>query len=321
VALTVALVGWVLARTGLAEVGSTLRRADPEWIGVALALVPLGFGCSVGRWQLLLAAAGHRLGFATLLRAFLIGIFFNNFLPSTIGGDALRARESWHAGVPAGTAVAVVLVDRFLGLVALLLFAAAALAHGGPLDVAAVRLTVVAATVAGLAATWWLFGRHSGLAERLEGGAARVPRRLAELLRRAAGTVRLYRGRRGVLAAALALSAGLQAAVVLNAWALLHAIGTPLPLVDLLLVVPIAVVVTSLPLTVNGIGLRENLWAALLARYGFAPAAGVALAWLDSGLVLLQALVGAALFVSAGRRRAAAARPSPQPAPAEALSS
>jgi hypothetical protein len=64
--------------------------------------------------------------------------------------------------------------------------------------------------------------------------------------------------------------------------------------------VPLALFVMMVPVSINAIGVRENVWAFFFAAFGVAAATGVALAWLDYGLVLLQALVGGVVY--AGRR-------------------
>ena len=107
-----------------------------------------------------------------------------------------------------------------------------------------------------------------------------------------------------MLGKALAYSLVLQVAVVANGWLLARALHVPIPLPYFFLIVPLAVFVMMIPVSINAIGVRENVWAFFFAAFGVAnaAAAGVAVAWLDYGLVLIQALVGGALWM-AGRRR------------------
>jgi hypothetical protein len=228
--------------------------------------------------------------------------------------------------------VAVVLLDRFLGLLALALFAGGALlaapvagaraALGG--NPAVAGLAVGGLGLLGVLGVRRLFAARSRTPDLLRrlARSPRLPRRLSPLAARAADTLELFRGKGTVVAGAMLLSFGLQAAVVLNYWALARALGAPLPLLELLVVVPVTVVLTSLPISINGVGVRENVWAAVLRSHGFGNAAGVALAWLDYAVVLAQALAGAALFLlprrgAAGRAAAASAGAAAQPAAAE----
>ncbi|HEX2645438.1 MAG TPA: lysylphosphatidylglycerol synthase transmembrane domain-containing protein, partial [Thermoanaerobaculia bacterium] len=130
-AVSAALIGWLLRRTDFAAVGHAFRAADLRFVVLALLLIPLGYLTSVNRWRLLLRAQGGDAPLSFLLQSLMVGIFFNNLLPSTIGGDAIRAWDTARAGVDRATAVAVVVVDRFVGLLALMLFAAVGLPLSG----------------------------------------------------------------------------------------------------------------------------------------------------------------------------------------------
>jgi uncharacterized membrane protein YbhN (UPF0104 family) len=205
-----------------------------------------------------------------------VGVFFNNFLPSTIGGDAIRALDTARTGVGRAKAVAIIFVDRFVGLLALMLFAVLGLFLG--------KFSVPSL------ATWVL------------GGAA-VLALLAVLLfvlPRLVETRFALRWPGSVLARAFGWSLALQTLVVLNGYCLSRALHVPIPLPAFFLIVPLALFVMMLPVSVNAIGVRENVWAFFFTAFGVAAATGVAVAWLDYGLVLLQALVGGLVY--AGRR-------------------
>ncbi|HVR97260.1 MAG TPA: lysylphosphatidylglycerol synthase transmembrane domain-containing protein [Thermoanaerobaculia bacterium] len=304
IAVSVALVVWVLRRADLAEVGEAFRSADVAMVLLALALTPLGYLFSVSRWRLLLRAQGVDLPFSTLLRSFSAGIFFNNLLPSTIGGDAVRA---WDSSRAAGKtkAITVVLVDRFLGLLTLMLFAAVGVLISPRLTgrVPALYLWVVAGT-AGLALTAWLLFGPSAVTSRALGLlGSRLPERWRSRLEQATGALLAFRSQPGVLLQALALSAGLQASVVGNGYFLSRALHVDIPLPYFFLIVPLVVFVMMVPISINAIGVRENAWAFFFTAFGVAnaAAAGVAVAWLDYGLVLLQAIAGGIVWAW-GRR-------------------
>ena len=79
---------------------------------------------SAWRWQLLLRAQDVRVPARTLLSSYLVAGFFNNFLPSTIGGDVVRIRDTARPAQSKTLATTVVFVDRALGLMGLVLVAA-----------------------------------------------------------------------------------------------------------------------------------------------------------------------------------------------------
>src|SRR5438270_9403564 len=98
-AVSAALIAWILARTPFHEVGDAFRAADLRFVLLALALNLFDTFASVRRWRLLIRAQGGEAGFSFLVRSYLVGIFFNNFLPSTIGGDTVRVIDTSRTGL------------------------------------------------------------------------------------------------------------------------------------------------------------------------------------------------------------------------------
>jgi uncharacterized membrane protein YbhN (UPF0104 family) len=175
--------------------------------------------------------------------------------------------------------VAIVLVDRFIGLLALVLFAGVGLLLSGHLTD---RVPALYGWVAGGAAVMGMIAALLFLPSRMQ---SRVP----------------FRVQGAVLAKAFGYSLVLQTLVVLNSWLLAKALHVAIPLPAFFLIVPLAIFVMMLPVSINAIGVRESVWAFFFAAFGVASAKGVAVAWLDYGLVLLQALAGGAIYASSHR--------------------
>jgi uncharacterized membrane protein YbhN (UPF0104 family) len=283
-AVSAALIAWILSRTPFREVAAAFRSADLRFVLLALALNPLGYLASVRRWRLLIRAQGGDAALPFLVRSFLVGVFFNNLLPSTIGGDAVRALDTARTGVGRAKGVAIVFVDRFVGLLALMLFAALSVLMSGRLidQVMSEKVPSLYAWVLGGAV---VLGLIAGLLFVL-------PRIVASRFS--------FQWPASVLARAFGWSLLLQTLVVLNGYFLSRALHVPIPLPAFFLIVPLALFVMMLPVSINAIGVRENVWAFFFAAFGVPAALGVAVAWLDYGLVLLQALAGGVVY--AGRR-------------------
>jgi uncharacterized membrane protein YbhN (UPF0104 family) len=274
-AVSAALVAWILRRTPFHEVGAAFRSADLRFVLLALGLQLFDTFASVRRWRLLIRAQGGEAPFPGLVRAYFIGIFFNNLLPSTIGGDTVRVVHTSRSGVGRAKALAVIFVDRFLGLLALMLFAVLGVLASGRLTA---RLPSLLAWVMGGAA---VLGLAAGLLFLTTAGPARHLN---------------FQGKWDVLARAFGWSLLLQTSVVLGGWCLAHALHAPIPLPYFFLIVPLALIVMMLPVSINAIGVRENVWAFFFAAFGVPAALGVAVAWLSYGLVLAQALIGGAVY-------------------------
>jgi uncharacterized membrane protein YbhN (UPF0104 family) len=255
VALTLIAFAYLLHRSNLHALGTAFAKA-PLWSvpSAVVALLCVMFAGTL-RWRLLLSAYGARatLPLSYLFRLQLIGLFYN-MLPGAVGGDVLRGIVSRRAfgaqGVSAG--LAVVLVERVFGLIALMLLVVSVLAlhpiHGLQLSpwVFAVGLAGSTATLAAIA-----------LGRRL------APRLPALLATRAAALPVLVNV--GAFALGLVMSIVNQTLVGvmghLTVWPLAPHVG----LLDSLVLAPLAFAAIFFPLTVAGAGTRD---AAMVALYG-----------------------------------------------------
>ena len=114
-------------------------------------------------------------------------------------------------------------------------------------------------------AAWLLFVPSSRVAALLAAVRDRLPGAWGLRFEQVRAALLAFQGQRRVLAKALAYSAGLQAAVVLNGYALARALHVELPVGVFFVLVPIAIFVMMVPISINAIGVRENVWAFLLA--------------------------------------------------------
>ncbi|MDE0976593.1 MAG: lysylphosphatidylglycerol synthase transmembrane domain-containing protein, partial [Arenicellales bacterium] len=121
------LILWITRDVALDSVFAVIESANLALLGLAFSLFFVGYIISAFRWRTLMRAQGGNAPILYLIRSFMVAHFFNNFLPSTVGGDVVRMYDSWRVGGSKSDAVAVVLVDRFLGVLVLLCFALIAL--------------------------------------------------------------------------------------------------------------------------------------------------------------------------------------------------
>jgi glycosyltransferase 2 family protein len=296
--VSVSLIALVLSRVRLDEVLAIAVSVDIGLLVIAFALLFVGVFISSSRWRVLLRAQGIEAPRLFLYRAFLVGTFFNHFFPSTVGGDAVRAYDSWRLGANRAAAVAVIFVDRFLGVIALTLFALAALPGAGALTsgLPLLRLWIAAALAIMAVVVLMIFAPpRAALA-----GATAVIDRLPRLARRPQQAIRSgfarFRGRGTALRKGLAWSIVLQLNVVLYYFAVAAALDLPITLSQLFLVVPLSLFVMSLPITINGIGVRESVFVFFFAVLGIPSANAVAFAWVAYALMLLQGVIGGVIY-------------------------
>jgi hypothetical protein len=295
VVVSTILLGWILSRSDFGEIFAAASGANVRLLLAAYVLNFVGILISALRWRGLLQAHGVTAPVGFLVKSVMVGVFFNNFLPSTVGGDAMRAYDSYRLTQRSGPMTSVV-VDRLLGVLVLTIFALVSLPFAPQLSgrVPMLPLWVAggAALLVGLA--WAIFAApSSGAPERL---VSRLPSALAKPLRRVLGPFGAYRGQRPALVRAFGWSLLLQANVIIYYVVVARAFGFAVPVHHFFLIVPLALYVMMVPITVNGIGLRENVLALFLAAYGIGNADAVAYAWLVYLGGLIQGLIGGVVY-------------------------
>ena len=290
------LLAWILSRAGLADIALAMAGAALPLLLAAYALDILGLGISIARWRLLLRTHAPPPPWRFLLQSYLVAVFFNNLLPSTVGGDASRAYDCYRASGGNHQTVSSVVVDRLLGLVVLMLFALIGLpfATGFAQRLPALATWLELGLVGLLAGVGLIFFGRASL--RLHRLLLHLPTRLGRFIVSVWSAFGSYGGQWRTLLKAFALSVMLQANVVLFFILIAWALRLDVPASSFFLIVPLATFVTMLPISVNGIGLRENALAAMLAWYGVAVADAVALAWLVYLSSLMFGLVGAIVY-------------------------
>lgn len=281
---------------------------DPEKVGgllrAAVARHPLAlaqavvFYCILGtlvrgrRWRALVSGLGHRFTAWRATELFLVGTFFNQFLPTGIGGDVVRALAAARDGLGMARAFSSVLVDRALGMLPMLAIGLYALPSTWEHLDARLRLPMLLVGSLGLLGLLTLLRieQAAGLARR--GLARLLPSRLQAAIDRLLSACTEYD--RASLAHALGWGTVFAFLLIGSNAALGRAVGIDLPgLSDWAIVVPLVAVSSILP-SIGGWGIREALYASVLA--GQADAA-VALSILFGLLNVLLAAVGGVLTV------------------------
>lgn len=268
------LVRWLGTAAGIAYVATLIDVDDVKvaWAKIsagalvlAIALVAANVVAGAVRWRVLLTAYGatSRPSLPRALHLYFVSFFFNNFLPGAVAGDVARGivtRDAFgERGATAG--LAVVLVERALGLFGVFLLLAVGLAAAGDsLDTGSLWL-------------WSAIGIAGSFALVL---ALPFTRRLARLLpaplRRIAERVPELDSATSFATAAV-LSVITQVLVALAGYVLLNAVEPRVDLGASLLIVPLAAATTFLPITVGGAGAREAVYVTLGASLFAMPRA------------------------------------------------
>jgi uncharacterized membrane protein YbhN (UPF0104 family) len=265
-----------------------ISAGNPAWLVLGVALLDVGLVAGAARWHLLLSEAPWR----ETLRVYFMGAFANNFLPTGFGGDAVRSVAAARGGTGLATAAATVLVDRVTALGSLLLLGWA-MAIADPGAVPELLLGLLAALSALVVAAYV----PVRLASSSEWVRARVPRRLVPLAAAIGGTLRGLAGDRARLVRFVVLGFVYQALVVASVWCGARTIGLELPYALLAVALPLVLVLTALPVSLAGFGVREGSFAVLLGTAGVAATDATLISLLSVVTLALASLPGAVAIV------------------------
>lgn len=294
----------VLMRMGSpAQAFSTLMAATPSYVLIAIAAWGVIQGMCILKWQWVNRLQGVDVPLGPLTSAYLIGMFFNTFLPSSFGGDAIRAYKLARYSGTTGRSVGSVVIDRYLALHSLLAVSAVAMLFSPDMRAAASWQVVLASLILGSLPFGlpWLLGLHP-----LAGWRTRWP-----VLRQVADSLAGTHASRRLLAIWL-LAIAIQYLNALMHYFLILAIGQAVSLPYVLAFVPVMVLLSSLPISVNGLGIREGALVLFLGKVGISAPQALAVGVLSLAMLLLVGAVGAIVYWLDGARLAKAA-----PAPAQ----
>ena len=281
----VSLVAFLLWHYDLRSSLQLIRRERPILFVATIALYVAGQVMSAFRWQLLARLNGLSGRCSDYVTYYFIGMFTNVFVPGLVGGDALRALYLGRRQQRIGPAFASVMADRGIGLLTLFWLAAVA-----ALCTARVRLPAsVLRVTLGAGGISLLAFLVAPLLAKWVSQTNRLNRLLAPMIP--------YLCRPIALTPAIALSALLQLSLAACQYLLAIGLGLDIAVATFILIVPITNVIASLPITINGLGMREAGYLVLLGMAGVNKGQAVALSLLYFAATLVGGFTGVFAFV------------------------
>ncbi|MEO6213968.1 MAG: lysylphosphatidylglycerol synthase transmembrane domain-containing protein [Vicinamibacterales bacterium] len=299
-AVSVVLLWLLFSRVDFTRLWSIARTASIGWLALALCLYFSMILASAWRWGLLLKAQGLHLPFRTLTSSFLVATFFNNFLPSNIGGDVIRIADTAPAAGSKTLATTVVLIDRGIGLLGLVLMAAIGstagprlIASGPGVGAGMLWAAFIGATL--VAAPALLMPRF--LPRLLQ--PLRVLNRVwvDERLARLGGALERFREAPASLVGCFAGALVVQTVLVGFYLAIARSMNIPIGFTALAVVVPISFIVQMLPVSMNGFGVREATFGFYFTRLGLPLEVALLVSFVGAALVMLFSLSGGVVYM------------------------
>lgn len=289
VAATIGLMAWAVKDVDWGRFRELLAAAAWPWWLAALAVTLAGQVVAGIRWAALARPLGFEFSRRFFVRRFFEGMFFSLCLPSSIGGDVVKAVRIGGSTSLRLLAACSVLADRLTGLSALgVLVGTAMVARKHALSMAAAAGVFAALLTAVLAA----FGIGLAVLDRVH---AALPE--GSQARDFVGRLLPYRRRPSLVLLAVAWSFVVQIGGVLAVALVARAVGVQQPALVWVSVVPLVALAMVLPISIGGFGVRENALEFLLRDYGVPSETGIAIALLWGLCTVLAGLVGGILFL------------------------
>ncbi|MFA6636817.1 MAG: lysylphosphatidylglycerol synthase transmembrane domain-containing protein [Candidatus Omnitrophota bacterium] len=302
-AITVCLLWAVFARVDISRLKDMLKTVDIVLLAAAFAVLCAGVVLSSFRWKVLLIPQDIRISLGRAVYAYVSGMFFNSFLPTTIGGDVIRARmispKNYHKGLAA------TLFERYLGVVALAswaLFGALSAYRGG---YPAAMIRMAALTSAFILLSFFVL---LTLWRREGAGQGKNYKKLPEIIRRFLSSAAVYRNFGSNVAIALLASFMFQFLAIFCVFLITRALRIEVGFDFVIVAATLTALFSSFPVSINGIGLREVSYVFFFSIIGISPTAAVALSFLVFTMHILASAAGGMIFLAGEGRNGIALR-------------
>lgn len=291
--MSLALLALLFSQAEWDELRRLAVSVDWRFLAGGFLCAAAGVAVSCYKWKVILRVDGMDCPLAVLVRYYLIGTFFNNFLPTSIGGDAVRAYYLSRSYGRSSVAVSSILAERLSGFVVLLLFPVLAfypssiLSHGG---------------------VSWFWGA-SPVFLVLAGGlfflpsirniwSSLLPPELRNKMDAILGSLGQYLSDARSRLAMILCSVFFNLLVIMTSLFVAKSLCLDIRFIDLMVVVPLVVLLTLIPFSLNGLGIREGGFVYFLSSFGVSSSESLSFSILSYLLIIAVSIIGGGMFIS-----------------------
>ncbi|MDD5595011.1 MAG: lysylphosphatidylglycerol synthase transmembrane domain-containing protein [Candidatus Omnitrophica bacterium] len=282
---------------------TVIKNANKPLLFLACCVFFLSYLFCLLRWQMLLKAADIHLPLKRIIISFSGGIFFNLFLPSTIGGDFMRTIDlATHTKKPKEV-VATVFLDRLSGYVGLVILALVALCFGWKLIEDKVILLSVT-VITGLLIVILMVLFNNFLFRKInrfmgKSGAGKI----REALKNVHHEIHIFRHQKKVLLKNIFLSLLVQIVSPVSFYFIALSLGVRIEFLYFLIFLPIIGAITLLPISIGGLGLRDASTIYFFAKVGMTKDFAFAMSLISFSFIVFYGAIGGLIYVFTVRHR------------------
>ena len=292
-----ALLSYLFHKVDIAHVWQGIRGVQLRYLIPAFALLLFGNLFGSLRWKVLLNAKGIAAPIRKLYSFYLVGFFFNMFLPTSVGGDVARAVDLSRHTRRTTDSLSSILVERVLGLMALSFMACLAMGLFFHLNPIRGLLALTLGVTALLGFMLFAFFGWTALNEKLRALLRRISyRNLGERIDRGLVSILSYRESPASLAAVVLISFLYQSTAYVAVYILSLSLGMEISVIYFFIFIPIISVISMIPISLNAIGVRETAFVYCFKWAGVPESQALALSLLFFSLMVLLSILGGIIY-------------------------
>jgi len=274
-----------------------IKGADRLFLLLGLLIFPLTHVLGLLRWQMLLKAVKIDIPLKKLTSSFCGGIFFSIFLPSTIGGDLVRAADVVSHTQKTKQVIATVFLDRLSGYIGLAIVVLPAILLGGPLigdkfvflSIALIIILLVVILL--LLFNSYIYDKITRFLSVPGSG------KIKEMIKDMHREIHVFRNHKKMILGNIALSFIVQVISPVSIYFIGLSLGIKISLIYFLIFLPIIGAITLLPISIGGLGLREGLYVVYFAKAGVIKQLALAMSLLSFSFIVFYGAIGGVIYV------------------------
>lgn len=303
VVVSAAIMYFLLRNMDLKAFWATFSSVQPMAVVFVALLLIFNQSVSSYRWSVILKK-DMDVSYLRLLSIYFVGMFFNNFLPTMVGGDVVKGYYLYKHSRKGDIALASIFMDRYSGFTALMVITSLALIPGYALIKGTPLPGFFALLIGGFAVmslVIWVGPLHSWamrLASKVHFYG--INKKIDTFYR----VLMSYKRHGGILVKAFVCSVIVQCGVMIGYYVLGRGLGLDIPLAYYFLFIPLTTAISMLPISLSGLGIREGAFVFLFAMAGATKEQALTLSLMWFAVGVLVSIIGGIEYVRMGGRKA-----------------
>ncbi len=278
IAISAVALFFIFRQVNLPQLVDSLGKANYFFLALSFAFIIANYIFSSLRWQVLAGAKGIKERLTKFVRLYFIGAFFNNFLPTSVGGDVVKAYQLAKDTDRKVDAVSCTFMERLAGVTALLLISWGGFLYYFKMQAVLASVGLVAAVAVGL----WLAPKIA---------------KIHPLAEKFYNSVISYKNKKKAVAKAFGISFIVQSFSITTQYFVLLSLGIRVSYFYALFVIPLINLASMAPISINGLGVQDGLYVFFFQRVGVVPAEVLAASFVYHILRLASSLLGGLFYV------------------------